>query len=173
MRVFMLNMNPFLLTPSLQLSPLNLASLSLLSLRILPLRIFDLDQTLVHIRLKGLWTLDPLFFLDYSVMMAQFLGKWPIWWLVMSMSIYFLIRPQQFDKLKRALNCTASTWWMYSFWHQHFTFYCCTLIESCSCLFHKQLCALMGFALSSTFSLIWGGWRSVSLYLSIFQEAIA
>ena len=65
----------------------------------------------------------------------------------------FDVWAQQFDKLKGALTCAALMIWMYYFCLQPSNLYCINFIESCSCLFDKLLCALIGFDLSSNFQL--------------------
>ena len=56
------------------------------------------------------------------------------------------------DKLKRAFTCTLLAWWIYSFWFQLNTFYCCYVIESWFSVFDTMLRALIGFDLCSTVS---------------------
>jgi len=60
---------------------------------------------------------------------------------------------RQFDKLKRALTCTALLLWMYYFSFQLSGFYCINFTKSYACLFDKPLRALLGFDLSSNFQL--------------------
>ena len=104
---------------------------------------------------RDLWTYDPLICLDNPFMMTKLLGQRPICWLILSMSIYSMIGPKKFDKLKWTFNCVALMIYMYSFWLQLFDFYCFYVIESCSSIFDKLLCSLMGFNLSSSVPLKW------------------
>jgi len=85
---------------------------------------FVLEQTLVHSdnrrSVEFVPTILPKPFVHYDIvsrLITHLLANFKYICL-------FDVRAQKFDKLKLTLTCAALTWWMYSFWHQLFTFYC-------------------------------------------------
>lgn len=111
---------------------------------------FALEQTPIHIDLKGLVDLGPTD-LPRPIIHDDYVSR-PITHFLATFESVCLFSDwaQQFDQLRRALTCAELQWWMYSLWHQLFNFCCQNFIKSCSCLYDKLLRALMGFDLHSS-----------------------
>jgi len=115
---------------------------------------FDLDQTHIHIDLKGLVDLGPSY-LPRPVIHDDYISRLMTHFLATFECVYlFPDWAQQFGILKRVLTCAALLWWIYSIWYQLSYVHCLNFIESWSSVLDKLLHALMGFELSALFSLI-------------------
>ena len=113
---------------------------------------FTLDQTHMHIELKGLVNFDP-FAWPKLLVHADIISRPMTSPLAVFEYVHFIPEwSQLFDKLKRALTCAFLTRRMYSIWCQLSVFHSCYAIESWASEFDKLLRALMCFDLNSTFS---------------------
>ena len=117
--------------------------------------VFDipcLDQTHMHIELKGHVDLEP-FALPRQLIHDNPISRPMTSPLAYSEYVHFIPEwAQLFDKLKRALTCAFLTRWMYSIWFQLPVIHSSYAIESWTSEFDKLLRALTSFDLRSTFS---------------------
>jgi len=106
---------------------------------------FDLDQPPERITLKGLVDLGPSILPKLLIHDDHIFRPMTSTLATFTYVCLFPIWAQQFDKLKRALTCTALLWWMYSIWYQLLHLRCLNFIESWSFVFDKLLRALTSF----------------------------